>query len=637
MGGTYLNSSYGDGPMVQRIDGQGNGGQVLEITDATELEILNSPSARSYYPIYERGRGPIDVKVYDPLLVTNGEYEIRFKGVSPDSIWMMKDLISGIEINSDRPLGITNEQLLPEWGLSANIHAVQDPGTPGAINNGFLEANIIFADNSNQWLTGLADIDANSPQNWIRSGNSATAPVDIAGDEGQVYEGVINGTWAPFKMTSADPGGPKWNGPGIETVTKLSSIASVDLVITKDKSKWSRVAVVETDDLGIGIGNALKCDLRKSPSVDKNGVANFPSTDNDDFPTGMGWFPGYAINLETGERLNIAFGENSALSDENGADMIWNPTSRIADISNNAVFGGMHYLYIMGHNGDAATDAPWYDRGKFMHRFLDSAATTNISSLRRNVWKDAMWVTIPLTVASKVQPKANEMFIPPVDVTVRLRVAKGYKTYIAKTTPKQDLLPNTTYTVVDGPITYNAVIYNIGDQVITDGTNLNFTAGAIGALVTPPTQNSYFPFYKFKTEDLVAVTNSGIAAGDALNEINVVPNPYYAISGYEGTTGITGQVDNRIRITNLPSQCKISIFTTNGTLIRQFARDEAPDNTKAGLGLINSNTSQDWDLKNEKGIMVASGIYLIHVEVPGVGEKVIKWFGVLRPIDLDTF
>ena len=26
---------------------------------------------------------------------------------------------------------------------------------------------------------------------------------------------------------------------------------------------------------------------------------------------GMGWFPGYAIDVETGQRLNIFFGENS--------------------------------------------------------------------------------------------------------------------------------------------------------------------------------------------------------------------------------------------------------------------------------------------------------------------------------------
>ena len=43
------------------------------------------------------------------------------------------------------------------------------------------------------------------------------------------------------------------------------------------------------------------------------------------------------------------------------------------------------------------------------------------------------------------------------------------------------------------------------------------------------------------------------------------------------------------------------------------------------------------DLKNDFGIPIASGLYIIHVNAPGIGEKVIKWFGALRPIDLDTF
>ena len=636
-GGTYLHSAYGDGPLIQRIDGQGNGGQVLEFTPATENEILNAPDFRSYYPVYTGGHGPVDIKVYDPMLVTKGNYETKFTGVAPDSLWEMKNLTTGLIVQSSRPLKERFEQLYPEWGLSANIYNIPDPGDAAAVNNGFLMADMTFSDNSNQWLTGLQDVDGGSPLNWIRSGNSTQAPVDL-GDPGQVYEGLINGTWAPFKLTSADGGGPKWGGPGIETVTKLSNVASVNVVITSDKSKWSRAAVIETDDLGIGIGNALKGDLRKSPSVDKNGVANFPSPDNDDFPTGMGWFPGYAVNLETGERLNITFGENSALPDENGADMIWNPTANIADVSNNAVFGGMHFVYIMGHNGDLATDAPWYDGCAFIHNFLDSAATVNISSLRRNIWKDAIWVTIPLTVASKVKPKPNEMFVPPADVKVRLRVAKGYKPYICKTTTKQNLLPNTSYTVVDGSITYNGITYQPGNVFQTDGSNLKFTTTANGSAVTPPTQNNYMPYYKFSTDGLAADKNNSIARHDALALINVVPNPYYAISGYEGTAGITGQVDNRIRITNLPPQCKISIFTTNGTLIRQFNRQAAADNSKGGIGLDgNTNTSQDWDLKNEKGISVGSGIYLIHITVPGVGEKVVKWFGVMRPVDLDTF
>ena len=37
------------------------------------------------------------------------------------------------------------------------------------------------------------------------------------------------------------------------------------------------------------------------------------------------------------------------------------------------------------------------------------------------------------------------------------------------------------------------------------------------------------------------------------------------------------------------------------------------------------------------GIPIASGLYIIHVDAPGIGEKVIKWFGTMRPIDLNTF
>ena len=44
-----------------------------------------------------------------------------------------------------------------------------------------------------------------------------------------------------------------------------------------------------------------------------------------------------------------------------------------------------------------------------------------------------------------------------------------------------------------------------------------------------------------------------------------------------------------------------------------------------------------WDLKNTVGNPISSGVYIIHVEVPGVGEKVLKWFGVMRTIDLDTY
>jgi len=76
-------------------------------------------------------------------------------------------------------------------------------------------------------------------------------------------------------------------------------------------------------------GHALRFNLRESESVDKNGNFATPGSGDDTTninnpnfigETGMGWFPGYAIDVETGERLNIMFGEDSWLVGENGRD-----------------------------------------------------------------------------------------------------------------------------------------------------------------------------------------------------------------------------------------------------------------------------------------------------------------------------
>ncbi len=36
------------------------------------------------------------------------------------------------------------------------------------------------------------------------------------------------------------------------------------------------------------------------------------------------------------------------------------------------------------------------------------------------------------------------------------------------------------------------------------------------------------------------------------------------------------------------------------------------------------NQYADWDLRNEDGQSVASGIYIAHLEMPGIGEKILK-------------
>jgi hypothetical protein len=132
-------------------------------------------------------------------------------------------------------------------------------------------------------------------------------------------------------------------------------------------------------------------------------------------------------------------------------------------------------------------------------------------------------------------------------------------------------------------------------------------------------ENGGKPMYSWSMSDLETTTGSRDVLASALDLINVVPNPYYAFSEYE-----RNQVDNRIKIVNLPKNCTVTIYTTSGKLVNQFKKD-------------NDITFLDWTLTNRVGIPIASGVYLIHVEVPGVGERVLKSFIAMRKLDIEGF
>jgi hypothetical protein len=152
-----------------------------------------------------------------------------------------------------------------------------------------------------------------------------------------------------------------------------------------------------------------------------------------------------------------------------------------------------------------------------------------------------------------------------------------------------------------------------------------------GTQSTPVTMSvSYkkvnYPNYRFSTTGIAPTILTEESQVDSVMDlINVVPNPYYAYSTYEGVEN-GGQLDSRVRLTNLPAQCVISIYSLDGSLVKKLNKDSE------------GSATIDWDLKNQKGIPISSGAYIINVSVPSLGkEKNLKWFGVLRPIDLDTF
>lgn len=655
--------------------------ELLNRTPASEENIFGMEDYPVlYHPTYKRGYGPIDVKIIDPLNVAPTDYAIWFHdfedvyvqhvtsdpAIQGDSAlkrvfkWTLKDLVTGDEYPSMMTTEKANEIIFLDRGISVNIaqpwqwgpvcvgsQGMDNNASPPAPipyyttllpNNGILKATVTYADSSDRWLSGIKDSDdipANA-LNWIRAGKyadqddpsnndysvaSTTGGKSVIYDPDENFEKIAGGSWAPYFITNNRNNGTFNPGPLYQGNGRIDSIfykiGSIDIVLTADKSKWSRCPVFEMCfDKAYSENNGIPYGLRRHPSVDKNGnyaadtyedALEMEASDNPDDPNyisaySMGWFPGYAIDLETGARLNIAFGEDSFYPDLNGRDMLFNPPavteataaggSQLADpvifdeISGAAIFGGKHYVYIFPMHRSEINHQDWkcpaYDAGYYMFERLDFCDHNSNKVYRSSYWKYPIWTGMPMAIQGKEWlPEGNP-------VTISIRMSKpyqvGYSTMVLEVTPE------------DNPEEYNALIDTVNHK-------------------------GYAPYYTFTTKGYGPEYNNA-AKGEADHDlIRVVPNPYYAYSNYEPNA-----LTHKVKIANVPDKCVVTIYSANGTKIRQFKKDDS------------STTSIDWDLTNHANTPIASGIYLIHVKdnVNG-GEQTVKFYCAMRQVDLNTF
>jgi hypothetical protein len=127
------------------------------------------------------------------------------------------------------------------------------------------------------------------------------------------------------------------------------------------------------------------------------------------------------------------------------------------------------------------------------------------------------------------------------------------------------------------------------------------------------------PNYINTENDIYEITPPAAMVGAAvaeaqLDNINIVPNPYWAWSPNE-----TQPTTRIIRLTNMPEDgATVRIFTLAGELVRVIG-----DTEREAQGTLGTAYAE-WDARNAADVPVASGVYLVHVEVDGVGEKVLK-------------
>lgn len=109
-------------------------------------------------------------------------------------------------------------------------------------------------------------------------------------------------------------------------------------------------------------------------------------------------------------------------------------------------------------------------------------------------------------------------------------------------------------------------------------------------------------------------------AKSELDAIQVVPNPYVVTNRFEGLNPFTsGRGPRTLQFINLPPQCTIRIFTVGGRLVRTIEHNTGSNDSIGPADLMNGIV--EWDLESEDNLSVAYGMYLYHVEAPGIGEK----------------
>lgn len=622
--GTVVNSEYGDGVVIKRIQGTGNGGNEVQMDEESEGIALDKGVVSQ--PTYMQGLGPIDVKVIDPVKVPHMDWVLQIHGGSntgnnaPDGLlktatWELTGYNEDgttVKIYSEHDLGLLNEQILGNYGLSVAIKQVAPPGSNAPYSkNGYITSSVSFNDPSQPWLWGVNDESDSSFANWLRAGStdhfgapSPTNPCNFNDnkinatfiDPKAFFGNMLSdfsptkATWGPYGLAAYffTPG--SYNNSAVcghhpipfsfTNINQFKALSDVDVVLTNDMSQWTRCVVLEEqEDKDLAENSGSKFLPRKHKGWDKefnaDGSVKYSESVDDE---GMSWFPGYAIDQETGERLNIAFGEDSYLAKDNGNDMLWNPsapagTNGFNPYDGSIIFGGKHYVYVFGTRYDSCRTLV-----SALRKVNGSIPAHRLAFANMN----PQWVGVPMTNPNVKMLSMKDGYIP-TKTRLRFRVDRPYMSYAA--------------------------------------TDINSGFAKAGTALTPGEEAN--PYYSFSTKDLAATKLSDTTDRNRLlSRIFAVPNPYYGYSGYEKSGS---RFDTRVRIINLPAKVRVRIYSLDGTLVRELSKSDP-------------NTSyMDWDIRNTAGLPVASGMYLMHVNAEGIGETVIKWFGSLRPLDITQY
>jgi hypothetical protein len=110
-----------------------------------------------------------------------------------------------------------------------------------------------------------------------------------------------------------------------------------------------------------------------------------------------------------------------------------------------------------------------------------------------------------------------------------------------------------------------------------------------------------------------------IGAGGATDaaRVAVYPNPYRPNDGNRNT-GIeysSGDGQSGILMDGIPAGARIRVFTTLGERVMQTT--------------VSTGGTYQWDVRNERGVVVSSGVYIVVIEAPN-GSRLVEKVAIIR-------
>jgi hypothetical protein len=162
----------------------------------------------------------------------------------------------------------------------------------------------------------------------------------------------------------------------------------------------------------------------------------------------------------------------------------------------------------------------------------------------------------------------------------------------------------------------------VGKEIMARLTLVNWNGGSVSDPTFPANVNQQMPetgtIFRIVTTKpnsltdqftftATAPTSSTALAKTDVNSINVFPNPYYGVNSQE-----TLKYAKFVTFNHLPATATIRIFNLAGAQVRIINHTDGTQ-------------FQQWDLTNDSGLPVASGLYIVYIDMPAIGAtKIIK-------------